>query len=570
MPDVRETVSWLLQIEGDLKTEADQTAKAIREIGSASDLARKELRELQAQMKGMDSASAEYATASQRSKELTAQIEKNAIATKTMREEQQVANEQSKVAEKNFMGLVGVVGAVTIGITTATAAIASFVAKAVEANDHLRQMGVDTGDAGKSIGAYKVAVDGLTTSVDKLFVSLSGPGFDRLSKFADILSAIADKMDSGQAGISGTGTLAWYVATMGMGPALSGAVDGTLNGASNYLGGPPPPAGAPYYSGPDYGPFFDRGDFGTAPDYGPSPDALAGVLAGRSAKNLKMLKGYQQFVTAAPGVSGRGVPGFEGIDGAVLPPQVANLAGTVAHDVFGGAGLDIAYQQLAAQAFPSTPRTPIDQTAVAARITQFGSGNLASTLGAINPIAGAVAAVAPDLGGTFDKLEHALVHLPEQLVDGIGHIVDELPEFIGKVLPDFIAGIIAAVPEIAIGLLSELPAILISVFTGLFEELPKALANALRDIVLPGADLSPQEKTAFKKAGYAAAQAGGGVAGLQAFHDSLGDTGSTRRGRAGQVHLHIHGGSTQDQIRSARKLLGPYGLNETFDPLVTS
>lgn len=557
MADYRETITWLMEMKGDLQAEADETAAAIRDMGKASDAARKELKDLQAQMRSMEKDSDAYRAAESKAKGLQNQIEKNTAATKALREEQAIANEATKVGEKNLLGMASAAGAVASGIAIAGTAVAAYVTHVVEANDRLHTLGINTGDASKTVDRYKESVDGLTTSFDKLFVTLSGSGFERLEKLSTILTNLADRAAAGDAGPIDS-KWAWYVATMGVGPAASAAVDATLDRF-----GTRPRGGV------------GMGDLklleGKIKPITHYEDLVGPVTSdlGTSGRDFYTPPPLRKLITAVPGLSGRDYQGLYGVGGIALPERLGNLAGTTVSSTIGGPGLDIAYQNLAATVFPTRTPHPINQAAIAGGISSFGSGNLATTLGAINPIAGAVAAVAPNLGGTFDALEHQLVHLPEQLVDGITHIFEELPTFIGKVIPDVIAGLIAAVPEIAVGLLASLPEILVSVFTGLFEELPRKLAEALREVVFP--EHTDAQRASIQKTRDVLAAAGG-PGSLAALMADAPQPGSRRRssGGGGGVHIHVHGGSAQDQARAIRKVIGSYGLNESVEGLVTA
>ena len=104
----------------------------------------------------------------------------------------------------------GTAGVAALGAVTAFAAVGAGMTAlgkaAIEANKHLKELGLLTGTGGISIDKFSSASDRLKVSLDKLLVTVSGPGFDRLTQFVNILDKLATAGDKAAQNAGGFGS----------------------------------------------------------------------------------------------------------------------------------------------------------------------------------------------------------------------------------------------------------------------------------------------------------------------------------------------------------------------------
>lgn len=555
MADYRENLSWALQLEGDFNASLDKSAAALRDMSKASDAARAEMKLLREQMQGLERDSDAYRAAEAKVKALSHAIDDNTAKTKALREEQQAAAEQAKVAERNLLGTAAAVGVVVTGLTTAVAAYERWIESLDESNKRLQEAGVYTGDAGRAVDKLTASTKNLGLAWDKLSVDLGSGPVQQLTKLSDALSGVFKIMDDNKGlidwldirlkaalvGLTGGGALIAYA-----GAAVDNLVIDKLAQQGQVPVAPPVAAGMGDVKGVESTEPGSQlyGRSGAFQDVvGPATAALG--LSGRDP--VKPKYDYKKVVTAIPALSGRDFEGIWGMD-VPLPADIGNLAGTTIHDTTGGAGLDIAYQQMAEQVFgPQKAKHPINGMALAGGLA---SGSLASTLGAINPIAGMVAGVAPHLGSTFDGLIGQATKLPDQLVSGIEHILAKLPDVLGKTIPDLVVGIVSAIPELIDALVMALPGV---IKAGLVD-LPVALARAIGEAL--GIGGSPREREQKQTA-------------IRNSRNLAVNPHAYFTGKPGQGGRIPTSREAQRMARALQQVVGSYGLGDDLSPLVT-
>lgn len=448
---------------------------------------------------------------------LSAKDTKDRIAD--YRAERAAAAEVDKVSTANLVGQVAAFGLVVAAIERGINAVERWADSIVKANDHLIQMGINTGEAGRQVGDYEKAASRFDTALDKLSVTLSGGILEKMAGLLDTMTKVADQMDRAAAAQPEGAIMGFLAAHAPLAYAAAKAAG---------LGGPGT----------------------TADQLDPNKISPAGYdLLGPLKTELrapKAWKGYQSLIKQLPGVMPSvGPPTIpqDMIDslqgqsgGAALPPELSNSYNQLASD----AGIGQA---------ASKTRRPLNAQGIANTIGAIGGGSLSSALSVLGPagmVAGAVAGVAPNLGKSFDAIVSQFGNLPDQLTRGIDHILIALPDVITKTVPAFASGIV-----------TELVPRLVSTLVTQF--LPK-LSQSITDALTPG---NGHDKTPGSFAGAFFTKNGTYTYGPKGDHSGGGGS------SPGNVHIHVHGGSTQEQVRSIQKVLGPYGLNLTLDPLVT-
>lgn len=570
----RETIAWVLQLQGDLGASAESTAQKVEKLGLSAEAAKAKVKEL-------DAAQAKAA-------------------------------KESKAFHANLLGVAGVLSSVAIGLGIATTAASKFVNSVLDANEHLRSLGVDTGEAGQRIDQYTRSIDGLTVAFDKLVVGLGAGPITRLTEASNILQTVLDKMSGAGATVDGFIAATQRFADRALITATGGAalaplmMQGAIGSGMDYWGGGGPggSAGRALSGGGNMllHPLQDaRGNSipdpsrwgqGAASLLGPMPPPLARDEYGRYPgipdldKWGRPLPNYRLATSSmapALGVTGLMDPQFltatqlasssHPIPGSTYSTTMQQQffgGGMMMPSGFGGPGLSTGYQALNDQANPADPvKKPLKVGGFVGALGALGSGSLPTALAAAGPVgmvAGAIAGIAPTLGKTFDGLIKQVEHLPAQLVRGIDHILDALPDVIGKTLPDLVISIVGMIPTLVGALAEALPLIIKAALV----DLPKALAEAI--VALFHSDPTSQQRSIAR----GQARIGRGATNQQqaydAFNASLASSaaaGGMNRGRRGG-DIHIHGGNSRDTIRAIRKELGSYGSGETLDSLVTS
>lgn len=518
----RETIAWVLQLQGDLGASAETTAQKVEKLGLSADQTKLKVKELDAAQK--------------------------------------TASAESAAWTKNLLGVAGVVSTVAIGLGIATAAAEKFVSSVVNANSHLRELGVGTGRAGVAVDNYTNAVNKLTVSWEKLELKLGEGPIIRLEQLAAAMTKVTDAAGSGGS-IDTLKKFTERLSSMGLlfatggsaAPVLMGmnqagrALDsqGAGGGAIDRLLSTPAPGQVYQAGGVDVGSFF-----------APSKSSGSAVVpVDLNALRMAMAGGH-----GAPSLA----------FGATTPTGVQSVAGGLPYGMVGPGFA----QTTGAEALGGGGGGGLNASAIASGIGALGSGSASSALALAGPpgmVAGAVAAIAPVLGKTFDGLIKQVEHLPSQLVRGIEHILDALPDVIGKTLPDLVISIVGMIPTLVGALSESLPLIIKAALV----DLPKALAEAIAQFLTgdPSVGQSLGRGGQINASGRAPRNR---QQAQDAFNNSVfmgqADGSYAFRGRqgGGGVHVHVHGGNSHDVIRRIRKELGSYGSGESLDALVTS
>lgn len=515
----RETIAWVLQLQGDLGASAETTAAKVEKLGLSADQAKLKVKELDAA--------------------------------------QAAASKESAAWTKNLLGVAGVVSTVAIGLGIATGAAEKFVSSVVNANSHLREIGIGTGRAGAAVDNYANAVDKLTISWEKLELKLGEGPITRLEQLASAMTKVTDAagtggfLDSVKRMTDRLSSMGLLFATGGTAaPVLLGmnqagrALDsqGAGGGAIDRLLSTPAPGQVYQAGGVDVGSFFGSSSRGRAAVTPVDLNALRMAMAG--GHGAPSLAFGATSPTGVQSVSG-------GLPYGMMGPGFAQTTG--AESMGGGGG-------------------GLNASAIAGGISALGSGSASSALALAGPpgmIAGAVASIAPVMGKTFDGLIKQVEHLPSQLVRGISHILDALPDVIGKTLPDLVISIVGMIPTLVGALAESLPQIIKAALV----DLPKALAEAIAAFLTgdPSVGQSIGRGGQINASGRAPRNR---QQAQDAFNNSVfmgsadGSFALARQG--GGVHVHVHGGNSHDVIRRIRKELGSYGSGESLDALVTS
>ncbi len=514
---IRESVEWVLRMEGDLAARANDTAEKVAKMGLSAEAAKLKIKELNA--------------------------------------EQKEAAEQSKVFNRNMLGVAAALTSITIGVTNAIHLFEKWVSTVIDANKHLKEMGLSTGEAGKSVDKYSTAIDGLTTSFDRLLLKVSGPGFDRLVQVANVLTKLSNNADAH----GGTGVIDLSVP---LAFATSGVSTRIGQGLDMYGGTPDGGALPPSQYGRGLGLL---GPVARPPglEYGPSYDQL---VAGRSSQFLNakpyVAPDYTSISTLS-GVSGRTPTGF--LSTAPTYGGIQTSTGQVSGAAWQTMG------SLSASMQPATPPPAGSHAAglmsAAGAISSLGGG-LSSVLGSLGPagmVAGAVTSIAPQLGNTFRGLVGDASKLPDQIVKGVTSILTQLPNVLSKTIPELVTSLVSAIPQLVGALVTALPGII----TAAVYELPKAIGQAVADALLAGGQhsgiyLQGNARQQAAQLGQDSVLAGpmgfGGTPG-----GGLGYAAANNQRR--EVHVHIHNGDHRETIKAIKRELGSYGYSgANLDP----
>ena len=156
----RETIAWVLQLQGDLGASAETNAQKVEKLGLSADAAKLKVKELDAAQK--------------------------------------TASAESAAWTKNLLGVAGVVSSVAIGLGVAVSAAQKWTAATMDANRHIRALGESTGAAGVKIDNYATSLDGLGLAFDRVLLKFSSDGIGRLTQVANVLQKIATWSGSGE------------------------------------------------------------------------------------------------------------------------------------------------------------------------------------------------------------------------------------------------------------------------------------------------------------------------------------------------------------------------------------
>lgn len=512
-----ETVKYILDLGGNLKTEAAASANALRDLGDAGDKA--------AAAVGGSGAGGKPSVAK---------------ASETAKVAIQGFKEQIGGAKAELLVVAGPAGIAAGAIGLTAAAFVKLANAAVEAKKRLEDAGQVFDTPG--LDAYAAATTRLSTAWDRLLVGigegLGGPlsklanwiivAIEKWEHFRDILVDVSHQTGLGPSNpISGALGVGVYAASSGLEAAgLQGYTVGPQprNSLAGFLP-PPTPVVAPYVPAPD-----------PALDYKAPPMTDAQALAAIR---------YGQ--TAADVVSSR--------SGSLVYP---GLAAPVAQDV-----RVYAPPPAAAAAPPAAPPTPGWGAAIVGGIASGSVGGAAGALASAGPWGSVVGAVTDQLANgtladTLGGFADSAVALVENLPTELGKIFQEvIPAFIGAI-PELVAGLATLIPALVAGIAGSLDDIAMALIDAI-KEIPKALAESFAELVGIGGsgggrrgqlqrDVTFGQQTDPSRPGY----------------DPTPFYGRTRGGR---TEIHLHGQSTRELFERLRREQGSYGLGYSTEAL---
>lgn len=506
-----ENVTFILNLGGNLKTEAKAAATSLQDLGSAGE------------------AAAEAVGGSGRAGKPSV-----AKASDAAKAAVQGFKEQIGGAKAEMLVAVGPAGILAGAIGVTAASFIKLANATVEAKKRLEETGRQIDAPG--IDQYSAAVTKLGTAWDRLLVgigdAIGGPlarladwvafAVEQWGKFRDIVLDVEKHTGLGGGGVLGNaaGTVLGagvYAASGLTGYAPAKAPSTSLAG---FLPAPEPVV-----------PLVAPKDPGLA--YTPKPLTDAEALA--------MIR-YGQ--TAADVVSSA--------SGSVVYP---GLAPAVAQDRRGP------YVPPAAPAAPA----PVDNTARNAAIAgSLASGSVGGALAATGPWGAVIGTVTDQiangtLADTLSGFADTAVALVENLPSELGKIFSGvIPAFIGAI-PELVAGIATLIPALVAGIATSLDDIALALIDAI-KEIPKALAESFAELVGIGGDGGGRRGQTQRDVTF-----GQVTDPSRPGYDPTPFYGRTRGG--GRTEIHLHGQSTRELFERLRREQGSYGLGYSTEAL---